>query len=95
MAAPIFSMKGYVYIIHSEKSGRYYIGSTNNLERRLKQHDAGSVVATRNKGPWKRVAWVEFATPMLAKKAECHLKRQKSRRAVEMVISGSFTWPDF
>ncbi|MEO6904592.1 MAG: GIY-YIG nuclease family protein [Bacteroidia bacterium] len=33
-------MKGYMYILECA-DGSYYTGSTNNLERRLKQHDAG------------------------------------------------------
>ena len=86
---------GYLYILQSAKSGRYYIGSTNDPTRRLTQHQNGSVAATRNKGPWQRVVLIEFPTPTLAKKAEYHLKRQKNRRATEQVISGIYSWPDF
>lgn len=82
-------MNGYVYILQSEKNGRYYIGSTNDPVRRLQQHVAGQVAATRNKGLWKRVALIEFPSPTLAKKAEYHLKRQKNRRATEEAIAGN------
>ncbi len=88
-------MNGYVYILQSEKNGRYYIGSTNDPERRLAQHINGSVVATRNKGPWKRVALIEFEDPTIARKAEYHLKRQKTRRSIEQAIDGSYPWPSF
>jgi len=88
-------MTGYLYILQSEISGRYYIGSTNDPARRLSQHQKGSVVATRNKGPWERVALIEFRTPTIAKKAEYHLKRQKNRRAIEQVIAGTYEWPSF
>jgi putative endonuclease len=40
----------YTYIIQSEKSGRYYIGHTENIEARLERHNAGKVTATKNKG---------------------------------------------
>ena len=88
-------MMGYLYILQSRKSGRYYIGSTNDPERRLNQHHNGYVTATRNKGPWDRVALIEFPSPTLARKAEYHLKRQKSRRATEQAIAGNYPWPSF
>ena len=88
-------MTGYLYILQSEKSGRYYIGSTNDPDRRLSQHKNGQVSATRNKGPWKRIALIEFLAPTIAKKAEYHLKRQKNRRATEQAIAGSYPWPSF
>jgi len=53
----------------------------------------GLVTATRNKGPWKRVALIEFASPAIARKAEYHLKRQKNNRATEQVINGTYVWP--
>ncbi|MEN7972576.1 MAG: GIY-YIG nuclease family protein [Verrucomicrobiota bacterium] len=88
-------MAGYLYILQSEKSGRYYIGSTNNPARRLSQHENGFVTATRSKGPWKRVALVEFSSPSIARKAEYHLKRQKNKRATEQAIAGTYPWPVF
>jgi len=29
----------YTYVLQSQKNSRYYIGSTNNLERRFKEHN--------------------------------------------------------
>lgn len=31
----------YLYFLQSKKTGRYYIGSTNDLDRRFKEHCAG------------------------------------------------------
>jgi len=31
----------YVYILKSEKTGRYYIGHTADLKKRLNQHNSG------------------------------------------------------
>ncbi|NPV12215.1 MAG: GIY-YIG nuclease family protein [Ignavibacteria bacterium] len=33
--------KFYVYILHSLKTNRYYVGQTNDLERRLMYHNSG------------------------------------------------------
>jgi putative endonuclease len=86
-------MCGYLYILQSEKSGRYYVGSALDPDRRLNQHNANAVASTRNKGPWQRVALIEFPDEMLARKAERFVKRQKSRQVLEKIISAEFVWP--
>ena len=45
----------FCYILESTKSGRFYVGHAEDLERRLVEHNNGRVVATRNKGPWEVV----------------------------------------
>ena len=87
-------MQGYLYILQSEKSGRYYIGSCIDPERRLSQHNANAVASTRSKGPWSRVALIKFPDESLAKKAELFVKRQKSRPVIERIIFGEFIWPE-
>ena len=49
-------MNYYVYILISEKDNRRYIGSTNNLLRRISQHNSGLVKSTRNRLPMKLYA---------------------------------------
>jgi len=86
-------MNGFLYILWSETSGQYYVGSCIDPARRLIQHNSNAVASTRGKGPWLRVALVEFETPTNAKRAESFIKRQKSRKIIELVISGEFIWP--
>lgn len=43
----------FLYILESETTGRFYIGSTNDLERRLAEHARGCSLATRDRGPWR------------------------------------------
>jgi len=46
----------YVYILRSLKNGKLYIGHTNNLTRRLSDHNNGwGSKFTRQNGPWKFV----------------------------------------
>ena len=84
---------GYLYVLQSSKSGRYYVGSAIDPDRRLTQHNSNSVKATRNRGPWSRVALLAFADVSAARKAEAYVKKLKSRRLVELIICGDFRWP--
>ena len=42
-------MKCFVYILESEVDGSFYIGQTQNIESRLKKHNAGY---SKYKKPW-------------------------------------------
>ena len=80
-------MKGYLYILKSEKNGRYYIGSTKDTERRLKDfHNLGKVKATRNSKPWVVVFRKEFRVIAEARKMEYRLKQKKSKVIIEKII---------
>jgi hypothetical protein len=42
----------YVYILRSEKTGRRYVGSCEDLDDRVRRHNAGEAKATRHGIPW-------------------------------------------
>nr|WP_290856153.1 GIY-YIG nuclease family protein [Flaviramulus sp.] len=42
----------FVYVLYSTKFDRHYVGMTSNLDRRLKNHNAGSVKSTKAFAPW-------------------------------------------
>jgi putative endonuclease len=73
----------YVYIIQSEKSGRYYTGFTDDLERRLNEHNNGENPSTRNKGPWELVYSEEYGTRSEAVNREREIKAKKSRKSIQ------------
>jgi len=43
----------HVYVLRSLRDDGLYIGLTSNLQRRLAQHNAGQVRATRNRRPFE------------------------------------------
>ncbi len=76
-----------VYIMQSEKDFSYYIGHTDNLARRLEEHNRGKNKYTKNKIPWKTVYKEFFSTRSEAMKRELKLKRMKSREYLEKTIN--------
>ena len=78
----------YTYILQSIKSGRYYIGHAEDIQERLKRHNAGKVTATKNKGPWVIVCFEMHETKALANSRELYIKSMKSRVFIEKLITG-------
>ena len=76
----------YIYILESEKNGRYYIGSTNNLERRLAEHNGGKTKSLKYIRPLKVVFKQEFATIGEVRSWEIRLKKLKSRKLLAEII---------
>ncbi len=78
-----------VYILQSETTARYYVGSTNDLERRMSEHARNHTPSTRNRGPWKLVHQEEFLSLAEARKREGEIKRWKSSRLIRALIESS------
>jgi len=72
-----------VYVLQSESTHRFYIGSTSNIATRLSEHNRGQTKSTRGRGPWLLRWTKEFNTRRDAVKFELHLKSLKSHRAIE------------
>lgn len=77
------------YILKSDKNGKYYVGSTGHIEKRITQHNSGYSRYTKNKGPFKLVYSENYQTGSEAKKREYYLKSLKSSKALEKLINGS------
>ncbi len=75
------------YMLHSKKTGRYYYGHTNQLEDRLRRHNAGEEKATRHGRPWDLVGWIEVADKSEAAGIEARFKRFKNPARVIGYIS--------
>ena len=81
-------MNWWVYIIKSEKSGKYYVGYTESLERRLHEHNKGKNKSTRNKGPWVIAYTEEYKTKVEARRRELIIKSYKGGNAFKKLVSG-------
>ena len=76
-----------VYIIQSLIDHSYYIGYSNNLERRIFQHNSAKTGYTAKKSPWILVYSESFEIKSLAIKREQFLKNQKSCDFIKKLIS--------
>lgn len=82
-----------VYILQSVKNKRYYIGSTEDINRRFAEHNKKLVKATMYLVPLELKAKIVCRTISDARKAEYRLKRYKSRKILERVIKDrTFPW---
>ncbi|OGH47057.1 MAG: endonuclease [Candidatus Levybacteria bacterium RIFCSPLOWO2_01_FULL_39_10] len=63
-----------VYAIRSEVDGRIYVGISANVQRRLKQHNAGYVFSTKGFRPWKLIYSEETFNRKRARVREKYLK---------------------
>ena len=66
-----------VYILKSQKTGRYYIGQTESIEDRLMTHNKGVVKSTKNGMPWKMIHTESFSTRSEAFLREREIKNYK------------------
>jgi putative endonuclease len=68
-----------VYVLRSQSNGWFYIGMTNNLNRRLREHNGGHNRSTKGKGPFVLVHTETFATRAQARAREKKLKTGAGR----------------
>jgi len=69
-----------VYAIKSLSSNRIYIGQTNDVWRRLDEHNRGIVRSTKMVKPWEIVAIQMVKNRSEARWIEKRLKRSKGMR---------------
>lgn len=84
----------YLYILYSHGLDQYYSGHSNNVDQRLEKHNAGKSRATYRGVPWVMKRIIEFPTKRQAIQAENWIKRMKSRKVIERVISGEIDLMD-
>ena len=65
----------YVYVLRSESTkSKTYIGATEDLNKRLSEHNAGVVYYTKRYMPWKIETYIAFSSKDKAYSFEKYLK---------------------
>lgn len=65
----------YVYLLKSCRDGNHYIGSTNDLRRRLAEHNAGKSRATKPRAPFELCYYESYFSESDARTRESQLKK--------------------
>ena len=74
------------YILRNTNSGRHYIGSTNDLKRRIDEHNRGQTKSTRQEGIWVLLYEEEFPSAIEALRRERQIKSYKGGNAFKSLI---------
>ena len=77
----------FTYILYSEKLNKYYVGSTNDLLRRLADHNRGKTQYAKLGMPWELKYHEEFMSKTEAVGREIEIKKMKSRKYIEKLIA--------
>jgi putative endonuclease len=75
----------YVYVLWSEKLKKRYVGSTKNLEQRIKEHNSGKTTFTKSGVPWKLIYYEQYTSLSEARKREIFLKSGQGRKLLDEV----------
>jgi putative endonuclease len=76
----------YTYVLRSQKNGRLYTGSTDNIERRLAEHNAGHSKATRHLKPFALIYKEQYYSRAEAYRREMYLKTGRGREELRQIL---------
>lgn len=72
-------MSYFVYVLRSEKTGRRYVSSCEDLNDRLARHNAGHSKATKHGVPWILIHSESFDSRAAAVQRELYFKTGAGR----------------
>lgn len=84
----------YTYVLGSEKDKNFYIGYTKNLNKRLRQHNNGENVSTKNRQPLKLIYFEGHLNKKDALRREKYLKTNKGKTMFKYIIKEYLKSPD-
>ncbi len=70
----------YVYVLISKKDRSQYVGMSEDVKRRLCEHNFGRVTSTKSKRPWSILCSESYKMPLEAREREKYLKTAAGRR---------------
>lgn len=76
----------FVYILRSQKSGELYKGLTNNLQRRIDEHNSNKNIGSRGKGPWELVYFEKCLNRIEARNREKFFKSGFGRELLKQIV---------
>jgi len=70
----------FTYILKSKLDSKYYYGSTDDINRRLLEHNSGKVTATKNRRPFIIHYFESYGTRKEAIRRESFFKKRSGHK---------------
>jgi putative endonuclease len=80
-------MRYFLYLLKSNTANKSYVGITNNLKRRLSEHNSGKHFYTKRYCPWKMIYNEEYDSLIEARAREKYLKSSSGRRFLKELFN--------
>ncbi len=81
----------YTYILISEKDDKFYVGYTDNLKRRIEQHNNGDVESTKYRKPLRLIYYEACLNQKDAVHREKYLKTTYGKRYIRNRLKNYLT----
>lgn len=73
----------YLYILHSQKDGKFYTGVTSDLIKRVREHNSGKNVSTSCRRPLNLIYYEAYLLRKDAEAREKYLKTSMGKRVLK------------
>jgi len=80
----------YVYVLLSLKDWKFYIGFTNNLKRRFREHQRGENISTSKRLPVRLIFYEAFLSKDDAQRRERYFKTAKGKTTLRQMLRDYF-----
>ncbi|MEI8349288.1 MAG: GIY-YIG nuclease family protein [Candidatus Omnitrophota bacterium] len=84
----------YVYVLFGSKDDKFYIGYTQNLQRRINEHNEGSNHTTVRYNNPQLIFCETFICKGDALRREKYFKTTKGRKALRLILRNTLTHND-
>ncbi|HEY1047180.1 MAG TPA: GIY-YIG nuclease family protein, partial [Bacteroidia bacterium] len=79
-----------VYVLFSELDKKLYVGYTNCIDRRIKEHFNGESKSTKHRRPLKLIFLEYYLFKEDAKYRELYFKSSKGKRMLKLMLANTF-----
>ena len=79
----------YVYILYSLSDKKFYTGFTENVAARVKDHNAGKNISTRNRRPLKLLYYEYHLSKTDALRREKYFKQTRGKTTIKRILRHS------
>jgi putative endonuclease len=79
----------YTYVLYDKNKNKFYIGYTNDIKRRLHEHELGNVHTTARFSTLRLIFYEYFISQNDAKRRESYFKTSKGKKSLRLILRDS------